>query len=348
MSVRKINKKLPVLLKSSNTSWFIATGFIAISLFAALSSPSSPTELHVANSSQQTLVVKSHPRYPTSTVAPASSPAASSQTSPSTKTATPTPAAITKPQSVSSVKPQPVVVPSPQSNVSGLTPTTPSSNNSSPPSSPPTTTSYTSTNWSGYMANNGTFSRISASWTATTVTGNGSTTSADATWIGIGGVSTGDLIQVGTDNIVSASGQVSSGAFYELLPNSSLSVPGVNVTAGDSMSASLVQVSSGEWTVSITDNTNNESYTTTVAYASSLSSAEWIEEDPSYSANRQIPFDNFGTASFSAGATTENGTNVTIAGGLAQPITMVNRSDQAIATPSALGGDGASFSVTQS
>lgn len=179
------------------------------------------------------------------------------------------------------------------------------------------------------------------------MTGNGLSTSADATWIGIGGVTAGDLIQVGTQDTVSAGGQVSTAAFYELLPNVSQPVPGVTVSAGDAITASLRQVTSSQWAISITDETNGQSYTGAVPYASSLSSAEWIEEDPSYSSGRQVPFDNFGTVSFTGGSTTVNGSPVDIAGSDAQAVAMLNRAGQTVATPSALNTDGASFSITR-
>jgi hypothetical protein len=244
-------------------------------------------------------------------------------------------------------KPEPVVTPSPSSNVSGLTPTTPVAppSSSQAPSSQ-TTTGYTSTNWSGYLAATGSFIGISGSWAATLATGNGSTTSADSTWIGIGGVTTNDLIQVGTQNIISAGGQVSTEAFYELLPNVSQAVPGVTVSPGDTMTASITEVSSGQWTIIITDTTDGESDTLNVAYASSLSSAEWIEEDPSFSFRRQIPFDNFHSASFTNASTTTTGGTFNLATSTAQPVTMVNNSGQTIAVPSAIGSDGASFTVS--
>jgi hypothetical protein len=198
------------------------------------------------------------------------------------------------------------------------------------------------------MATSGAFSGISASWAATRAAGTGTTTSADATWIGIGGVSTNDLIQVGTQNIITPNGQVSTAAFYELLPNYSQSISSVTVTPGDTITASLVKISGNQWTISITDQTNGQSYTNSVSYASSQSSAEWIEEDPSFSTNRQIPFDNFGTASLADGATIINGSAVSIAGSQAQAITMLNKAGQTVATPSAIGSDGASFSITQS
>ncbi|HEY5442711.1 MAG TPA: G1 family glutamic endopeptidase [Candidatus Saccharimonadales bacterium] len=248
-------------------------------------------------------------------------------------------------RAVATAKPEPVVTPSPSSSVSGLTPTTPPPSSSPAPSSQ-IATGYTSTNWSGYLAANASLTGVSGSWTATNPSGNGSTTSADSTWIGIGGVTSGDLIQVGTQNIISASGQVSASAFYELLPNVSQPVPGVTVSPGDSLTASISQVSSGQWSISITDKTDGQSATFTVAYASSLSSAEWIEEDPSFSSRRQIPFDNFHGAAFTAAAAIANGSTANLAGSTAQPVTMVNNIGQIIALPSAIGGDGASFTVS--
>ena len=256
------------------------------------------------------------------------------------------PPAPVKPTQAGTPKPEPVVTPSPNSSVSGLTPTTPAPppTGSQPPNSQ-TTTGYLSTNWSGYLATNGSFTGVSGSWSATNATGNGSTISADSTWIGIGGVTTGDLIQVGTQNIIAANGQMSTSAFYELLPNVSQPVPGITVAQSDSMTASISELSSGQWTIIITDKTNGESYTITVSYASSLSSAEWIEEDPSFSFRRQIPFDNFHQASFAGGSTIANGVTLSISASTAQPVTMVNSTGQTIALPSAIGGDGASFTV---
>lgn len=193
--------------------------------------------------------------------------------------------------------------------------------------------------------NSGSLTTVSASWTTPTVTGNGSTTSADATWIGIGGVSSNDLIQVGTEDTVSASGTVSAGAFYEMLPAASQIIPGITVSQGDSMSASVSEISTGQWTITITDTTDSESFTTNVSYTSTNSSAEWIEEDPSYSNGHLVPFDNFGLASFTNCKTTDNGTLELIDNAGADPVTMVNRSNQPIATPSSLSGN--AFSVTQ-
>jgi hypothetical protein len=257
---------------------------------------------------------------------------------------------VSKPKITTSSTPAPVVTPSPDSNVSSLTPSSPSTPASSPPSSPPSQTSgYTSTNWSGYLGATGTYTEISGSWRATAPSGNGSSTSADATWIGIGGVSTSDLIQIGTQNIVSASGKVSEAAFWELLPDVSQNISTISVSAGDLMSASITETSTNQWAFSITDESNSESYTSNVPYTSSHSSAEWIEEDPSFASGRQIPFDNFGTASFTNASALQNGSNLNLLSMNAQPITMLSgRNGTPVATPSSINPDGTSFSVTHS
>jgi hypothetical protein len=187
---------------------------------------------------------------------------------------------------------------------------------------------------------------VSGSWNATLATANGTGTSADGTWIGIGGVTAGDLIQVGTENTFTAGGNISTAAFYELLPAVSQPITSITVTQGDSMSASITETSSGQWNIVITDITTGQSATINVSYTSSYSSAEWIQEDPSYSSRRQIPFDNFGTATFADAGTTADGALLNLSTSTAQPVTMVNHAGQVIALPSAIGSDGASFSVS--
>ena len=81
---------------------------------------------------------------------------------------------------------------------------------------------YYSTNWSGYAALSGKFTAVSGSWIVPVVSGTSGVSTADATWVGIGGVSANDLIQTGTTNNVDSAGTVSTYAFYELLPNASL------------------------------------------------------------------------------------------------------------------------------
>jgi hypothetical protein len=82
----------------------------------------------------------------------------------------------------------------------------------------------TSSNWAGYAATNGTYTTVSGTWI---VPAYSSTSSAgtDATWVGIGGVTSQDLIQAGTQEATSGSGQTEYQAWIELLPQASKQVP---------------------------------------------------------------------------------------------------------------------------
>ncbi len=267
----------------------------------------------------------------------------------------PAPVPAPKPVVTHSSTPAPATAPSPGTGVSGLSPSPSSGSSGSGTGSSTGSTgsgtgttkpaaNYQSSNWSGYLINSGVLTTVSGSWIAPSPTGNGSTTSADASWIGIGGVSSTDLIQVGTDNTVSASGQVTTGAFYEMLPAVSQNINGLTVTPGDSITASITETTTNEWSIVITDNTNKQTFTTTVSYTSSNSSAEWIEEDPSYSNGQLVPFDNYGSVSFSNCNATDNGTSEGISTASPDSITMINSSGQNISVPSNMTGN--DFSVS--
>jgi hypothetical protein len=103
-----------------------------------------------------------------------------------------------------------------------------------------------------------------------------------------------------------------------------------------------------QWQVSFKNETTGQTYEVTEHYASSMTSAEWIEEAPSAGRGRQIPLDNFGTVNFTHAEAIRDGKTVTPADASAQAITMIGRGGQPLAKPSSLGADGASFSVTRS
>jgi len=205
-----------------------------------------------------------------------------------------------------------------------------------------------SANWSGYAATGGTYTGVSGTWSVPQFAPD-SSAGADATWVGIGGVDTRDLIQAGTQQTVTGNGTTQYQAWVETLPQASHPVP-LTVNPGDSISITIAQSpqAKNEWQVSYTNNTTGQTYQVTENYSSSMSSAEWIEEAPSAARGRQIPLDNFGTISFSGGSTVKDGQTVDIADAGAKPITMVARSSRQTAKPSSLGADGASFTVTQS
>ena len=203
----------------------------------------------------------------------------------------------------------------------------------------------TSNNWSGYAATGGTYTAVSGTWTVPQYSATNSG-GVDATWVGIGGVTSHDLIQAGTQETASGTGLTQYQAWIELLPQASHPVP-LAVHPGDSVSVSIDQQSGTTWQIAFTNNTTGQTYQTTVQYTSSHSSAEWVEEAPSAGRGGILPLDNFGTVSFSAGATTKDGQTLSIAQAGAKPITLIGPSGQQLAVPSALGSDGSSFSVSR-
>jgi hypothetical protein len=94
------------------------------------------------------------------------------------------------------------------------------------------------------------------------------------------------------------------------------------------------------------DHTTGQAYQTDIAYSSSRSSAEWIEEAP-VGGRRIVPLDQFGAVQFTNGSAVENGKSVTIAQTGARAITLSDNSGQPLAQPSALASDGAGFTVSR-
>jgi hypothetical protein len=203
-------------------------------------------------------------------------------------------------------------------------------------------TSSTSSNWSGYSATGGSFTSVTGTWIVPTVSS--TTAGADATWVGIGGVDTRDLIQAGTQATVNA-GEVVYVAWIEMLPAASKPVS-LTVSPGDSVTVSITQKSAVDWTISMKNNTTSARYNTTVQYASSNSSAEWVQEAPSVGRGT-VPLDDFGILRLSGASAVRDGKTLDLGSLSAQAITMVNGSRQALAVPSAIASDGASFTVTR-
>jgi len=201
-----------------------------------------------------------------------------------------------------------------------------------------------SRNWAGYAATSGTFTAVSGSWRVPTISA-GHTSAGDATWVGIGGITSHDLIQAGTA-ATNESGQVVYTAWIEMLPHVAQPVP-LTVGADDAISVSISQQPDENWHIRIRNATTGQSYEKTLTYQSSASSAEWIEESPAVGQRMLLPLDNFGTITFTNAGTVEDGQQRNIAQANGQPITMFSRAGQALAQPSKLGDDGSSFSVTR-
>ncbi|MCL5025136.1 MAG: hypothetical protein M1531_01370 [Chloroflexi bacterium] len=215
-----------------------------------------------------------------------------------------------------------------------------------PPSASAPSPQDSSRNWAGYAATSGTFTGVTGTWIVPQPVGSGGA-GVGATWVGIGGVTSTDLIQAGTQD-VSSGNQDQFQTWIEMLPQASQQVP-VAVVPGDSVTVSINEqgAGTGVWQISIKNNTNGQSYQQTVNYASSESSAEWIEEAPSSGRGGILPLDNFGSVSFSGATAIRNGQTVDLSQAGAQPITMINANNQALAVSSAIASDGKSFTVSR-
>jgi hypothetical protein len=201
-------------------------------------------------------------------------------------------------------------------------------------------------NWAGYVATGDTYTSVTGTWTVPTVEPS-SSLSADATWVGIGGVKSRDLIQAGTVAQNGSSPTPTYRAWYEMLPNEMQQIS-MSVKPGDSITTSLKAETNNQWQISIKNNTTGELFTTNVNYLSSLSSAEWIEETPSLSTGAIAPLDNFGSVTFTGGTAVVNGSTETIAKSGAKPMTMLDRNDQVLAAPQVLSSNGTDFTVRRS
>ena len=205
-----------------------------------------------------------------------------------------------------------------------------------------------SLNWSGYAVTPG--SGVTGVTSAFKVPSAGlDPPGFAATWAGIGGYNTSDLIQAGVEED-SLPGNPLLGnqyqAWYELLPASETPISNCTgdanctVTPGDRVTVDIHNVSGNTWSISLTD-AGKWSWSKNVTYSSSESSAEWILEAPTLVA--QTVRANVGTVAFGPTSTyTAGGTTHTIAAGNPTQIDLgtgvVNE-----ATPSALASDGQSF-----
>jgi hypothetical protein len=152
----------------------------------------------------------------------------------------------------------------------------------------------TSSNWFGYQQGSveqggKLFTQVAGNWTVPTATQHTSGQAEDsADWIGIGGgcvdancaVGDSTLIQTGTEQDVASGGATTYDAWYELVPAPEFQITSMTVKPGDQMHASISQAAPEVWNVTIQDVTQNESYSTTVPYPSTMDTAEWIEETP--------------------------------------------------------------------
>ncbi|MDB5224445.1 MAG: hypothetical protein JWO43_67 [Candidatus Adlerbacteria bacterium] len=200
-----------------------------------------------------------------------------------------------------------------------------------------------SLNWAGYVAQGGIYTGVSASWVVPAVKNSGSL-AADATWVGIGGVGTHDLIQAGTQAIEMPNGDIQYQAWTETLPEYSVPAPLV-IKPGDAVAVSIREESPDQWRITISNLTTSKTYSITRTYVSSRSSAEWIEEMPS--GDIFLPLSQFGSVTFANALAVQDGAMMSAADAGAMPLTMLNPKGEELALPTIMAEGGSSFTVTR-
>ncbi len=154
-----------------------------------------------------------------------------------------------------------------------------------------------STNWSGYVdsGRHSRFTAVSGSWTVPAV--RPGPAGYSSSWVGIDGATNQRLVQAGTEQDWSPDGVVYY-AWYELIPSASLYLG--QVFPGDHIHVQLAHVGDAAWTVTVDDSTQGTVWSGAVSYSAPGTSAEWIEEAPTSSANLKLfPLANFGAIQFS-------------------------------------------------
>ena len=150
----------------------------------------------------------------------------------------------------------------------------------------------TSPNWSGYLvtgkpSGSVSYTGVTGTWTVPTATcGNKLAAGGSSTvWIGLGGYTTKDQEEVGTDSNCNAKDQPIYYAWFELLPYIAFNVFPTKtdvVQPGDTMVGLVKSLAINLVEVSITDQTRNWTFERNITYSSQdLTTAEWMVEAPS-------------------------------------------------------------------
>ena len=212
----------------------------------------------------------------------------------------------------------------------------------------PQSRNMTSLSWAGIIIVNSSQNQIdglNASWAIPNVDASAGDGYC-STWIGIGGQLDKTLIQIGTQQDVTH-GHVTYTAWYELLPNFAVTLSTIRITPGDSMTASinLLNLSTNQWNIQITDTTTEQSFSRNVIYNSTRTSDEWIVERPTVNQKLSNLAD-FGNITFSNCYANINNQTKPITNFVYSEIQMTNSQNKKLAAVSPLYENGKTFNVT--
>lgn len=164
---------------------------------------------------------------------------------------------------------------------------------------------WASSNWSGYASTaSAPYTSVTGTWIVPTVLPTRKATFSSS-WVGIDGFNNSSLIQSGTEQDYYR-GAAHYSAWWEILPAPATVIPTITISPGDHMSVTITRGSGSSWTISISDVTTSQSFSTTQTYTGPGASAEWIEEAPTVG-GRIATLAHYGQSTFDPG--TANGVN---------------------------------------
>jgi hypothetical protein len=156
-----------------------------------------------------------------------------------------------------------------------------------------------STNWSGYAASGGTYTKVSASWVEPTGTCSGSA-KYSSFWVGLDGFSSSSVEQTGSE--VDCSGRTPQYySWYEMYPAFPVNFSNT-VRPGDHFTGSVTFNGGSSYTLVLADTTQGWSHTVNASLSGAAnSSAEVIAEAPCCTASGGIlPLAHFSPVTFSS------------------------------------------------
>lgn len=187
--------------------------------------------------------------------------------------------------------------------------------------SPVPVRALTTLNWSGYALTGTSFTGVAGTFNVPVPMQSASCLEQTAIWVGIDGLSNGDLLQAGiaeasfgvASNTIHSDwptpgtprivcwGHVEIYAWWEDLPSGAVRVP-LPVDVGDRVTVALFKMSPGWWVLAIHDLSTKHSFLLSQPYDGPETSAEWVVEAPQPSGigSGAIPFGTVHFADLSA------------------------------------------------
>lgn len=213
-----------------------------------------------------------------------------------------------------------------------------------PSPSPAVITATPTTNWSGYGVDAQGVTAIHAAWIVPAATAPPATGYA-ATWVGIGGQDTDDLIQAGTEQDIEG-GVPTYYAWVETLPDDTLGVKQSRLATrpGDLFAVTITNTGGDDWSIVLENRTTSQQLSLSVTYPSCKCSAEWIEEVPDLADVSDPALANFGTVAFTEATATVAGVAHAAAALQPEPIEL-HQHGKVVAQPR-IAADGTSLVVS--